>query len=371
MKLLCIFTTVLGHSTMVRKLRHALDSVSGIDATYLTVDNADYLKYPAPRWARATNPWHAQFVARQKFKGMPPVHFDAVFFNAWELVVCFRELTRKVPAAVILDSVPATFNRQLRKRNQGGWKRLLSHHVHHRAFKQAAREIDMFLPMGSDCLEALQQDYGVPNERCSALTFSPQDLETSAPGPRTYAAPLRLLFVGKEFVRKGGDFLLRLYTERLAGSCTLTIVSSDPALEGRQLPAGVERHSSLNLDGLHQVYRNSHLFLFPTQQDFMPQVLAEALSFGLPCVANDVGAIRDLVHDDETGFLMPQHASIEAWAARIDRLAGNPSEMARLSQKARLFAEDKFDPSRFRTTLVTALDSLGCQGRIEEPAASA
>lgn len=164
--------------------------------------------------------------------------------------------------------------------------------------------------------------------------------------------------MGQDFIRKGGEFLLRLYTERLADTCSLTIVSADPALKGRQLPAGVELRSSLSLEALHQVYRDSHLFLFPTQQDFMPQVLCEALSFGLPCVANDVGAIRDLVDDDRTGFLMPRGASIEDWASRICPLATNLSTMARLAGAARAFAEDNFNASRFRGVIENAVDRL-------------
>jgi glycosyltransferase involved in cell wall biosynthesis len=369
MKLLCIFTTILGHKTMARKLKQTLDSLPGVSPSYVLMEAEDYEKYPAPWWARATNPWHSQYVSRQKFKGLPPPDFDAVFFNAWELTVCFEDLARRAPAAAILDAVPSTFDVQLRGRGVGGWKRTLSHQVHHRAFRRAAREIDVFLPMGSDCAEALQQDYGVPAEHCSALTFSPQDLEVSRPGSRSYAPPLRLLFVGREFIRKGGELLLRLFTERLSGRCTLTIVSSDPALDGRALPAGVERLSSLSLEDLHQTFRDSQVFVFPTQQDFMPQVLAEALAFGVPCLANDVGAIRDLVHDNETGFLMPREAGLDAWASRIEQLAANPSELARLSRTARLFAEDKFNPSRFRSVLEKAVDSLGSLSRTKKTAA--
>jgi glycosyltransferase involved in cell wall biosynthesis len=358
MKLLCIFTTLLGHRTMVGKLRRAIDSLPGVEPSYVLVENADYVKYPAPWWARATHPWHAQFVARQKVKETRPAGFEAVFFNAWELAVAFEDIARKVPAAAILDAVPSTFDIQLRQRGLGGWKRQLSHQVHDRAFRRAAREIDLFLPMGSDCMNALLQDYGVPPERCPGVTFPPQDLEVSRHEARNYSKPLRLLFVGQQFIRKGGDFLLRLYTERLAATCTLTIVTSDPALEGRQLPAGVEKLSSLSLEDLRQVYRDSHLFLFPTRQDFMPQVLAEALAFGLPCMANDVGAIRDVVRDNETGFLMRQDASVDDWASRIDRLVADPSEMARLSGMARGFAEDQFNPSRFRSVIEGALDSL-------------
>lgn len=352
---------------MVRKLRNTLDSLPGLDLRYVLVEDQDYQKYPAPWWAKTTNPWHAQYLARQKVNAQGPLDFDIVLFNAWELVVCFEDFARKAVAGAILDAVPSTFDVQLRGRGLGGWKRGLSHALHHRAFKRAARQIDLFMPMGSDCSDALQQGYGVSPEKCMAPTLSPQDLDGTRPDPRNYAPPLRLLFVGKEFFRKGGEFLLRLHAERLSKICKLTIVSSDPGLDGRHLPAGVEKLSSLSLEDLFAVYRRSHVFVFPTQQDFLPQVLAEAIAFGLPCMASDVGAVRDLVND-QTGFLMSRDASIDDWASRIERLASDPLEMERLSRSAREFAEENLSPGRFRDLWESALHRLtaGAKGSAAE-----
>ncbi len=343
---------------MARKLQNTLDTIPGLELSYILTEQEDYLRYPAPWWARATNAWEAQCVARQKVQALAPSDFDIVLFNAWELAVGFEDLARQAPSAALLDAVPSTFDIQLRQRGFGGWRRSISHAVHDRSFRRAARHIDFFLPMGSDCRDALQRDYGVPPEKCSALTFSPQNLDAARPDARTYAPPLRLIFVGNDFVRKGGEFLLRLYTERLSTICKLTIVTSDPTMERRSLPAGVEMFSSLIFEDLSAIYRGSQLFVFPTHQDFMPQVLAEALAFGLPCIASDVGAVRDLVRNGETGFLMSPGASIDDWASLIKRLAADPAELSQLSKGARSFAEENLSPSRFHNLIENAIQGL-------------
>lgn len=47
-------------------------------------------------------------------------------------------------------------------------------------------------------------------------------------------------------------------------------------------------------------------FLFlPSVQEAMPMVVLEAQSFGLPVLGTDVGAVKDLIIDDVTGFLSP------------------------------------------------------------------
>lgn len=99
-------------------------------------------------------------------------------------------------------------------------------------------------------------------------------------------------------------------------------------------------------------------FWFPTRQDYMPQALAEALAAGLPCLATDVGGIRDLVHDGQTGFLMPLDAPAERWAEHLHRLATQPAELARLSASARQFAEQRLGSDRFERLIGDVIERL-------------
>jgi len=358
-KALCIFTTILGHKTMVQKLSKALDKIPGLNPTYVFTEVEDYTRFPAPWWARASDPWHGQYLAHQKVKPVLAQEFDILLVNAWELAAGFRDLAKRMPAAAIMDAIPTTFDFQLRLQGANGWKRSLAHQLHNRSFQLAVREFDIFVPMGSDCAESLQRDYGVEPGQCTALTLAPQDLEVSRPSIRNYTdGPTRLLFVGKDFFRKGGEFLLRLFSENLSDTCVLTIVSSDAGLNGRALPPGVQRFTHISLNELRDLYRTSHIFVFPTQQDFMPQVLAEALAFGLPCISNDVGAVKDLVHDGQTGLLLPRDSTVDQWAERLRRLISNPAELAAMSSRARSFAEKELSFDRFENLMADVVERL-------------
>jgi glycosyltransferase involved in cell wall biosynthesis len=360
-KALCIFTTLLGNGAMASRLIETLDRLPGLEPTYVRLMVEDYDTFPAPWWARATAPWQVELIARQKARQVMKLPFDLLLVNAWELVVAFRDVAHRLPAAAVMDAVPATVDAQLRQRGFKSWKRLLSHGVHHRSFAKAAREFDFFLPWGSDCADSLHRDYGVERDHCR-ITLAPQDLERWTPAGRSVSLPIRLLFVGNDFARKGGDFLLRLYSEHLLGSFTLTVASNDSALDGRQLPAGVQWLRGRNRDQLIEVYRDSDIFVFPTQQDYMPQVLAEALAAGLPCLANDVGGIRDLVHNGETGFLISRDAPTEVWAANLRRLAANPAELRRMSACARRFAEERLGLDRFERLIADVIEGLRAKG---------
>jgi len=361
-RILCVFTTILGHKTMVRRLVQALNKLPAVQPTFVFLEPEDYLQIPVPKWSRLTNPWHAQAIARLKAKAFLRSSYDMLLLNAWESVVAFRDLGRKLPTAALLDAVPETFHRQLEARGVRGWKREAAHRIHDWSFRIASRNVDLFLPMGSDCAESLQRHYSVDSTRCLPPTLAPQDLYALQGAAPAAASPLRLLFVGNDFLRKGGDFLLRMFAEHLAGACLLTIVSSDPALDSMSLPEGVRRLRNLTPEQLRPLYEESHLFVFPTRQDFMPQVLAEALAAGLPCMANDVGGIGDLVQHGDTGFLMPLHATPAVWAGHILNLASNPRERIRMACCSRQFAESKLGMERFESLVREAVAKLRALG---------
>lgn len=332
----------------------ALDRVPGIDPIYVTPGPEDYRTYAAPWWARLTDPWEAEWVARRKVRNEGAGGIDVLWVHGWENVVAFKELARLMPAAAAMDSTPATMDRQLRLRGVGGWKRSLSHYAHHRAFSSAAAEFDYFLPKSSDGARALEQDYGVDAGRCF-VTLAPQDLDWWASGPRKIDAPWKLLFVGNDFERKGGDFLLRLYAASLKRDCTLTILSNDPALEARVLPEGTRWVRGATREQVRQAYWDSHLFLFPSLQDFAPQVLGEAAASGLPAIVSEVDGAADLVRDGETGFVLERGVPADQWAEKVRILLAEPEKLRKMSGAARRFAEERLGLERFEELVANAM----------------
>jgi glycosyltransferase involved in cell wall biosynthesis len=354
---LCVFTSILGNASMAQRLTSALDRVPGLDPTYVILGGGDYAKYPAPWWARLTNPWQAEYIARQKTRAERQRQFDILWLHGWESAVAFRDLARRMPTAVLLDAVPATIDGQVRLRGGGSWKRRVAHQIHHRRLRAAAGRIECWLPMASDCARSLERDYGVDPGRC-LVTLAPQDTAWWAAPVRSFAPPWRALFVGNDFERKGGEFLLRLFAGPLANACGLTILSNDRALEGRELPVGVEWKRGATREQVRDAYWNSHVLLLPTQQDFAPRVLAEAAAAGLPSIATNVGGVPDLIQDGESGYVMAREASLKQWAERIHGLFAKPETLRRMSGRARSFAEEFLSLERFERLVATVVDRL-------------
>ena len=70
------------------------------------------------------------------------------------------------------------------------------------------------------------------------------------------------------------------------------------------------------------VYRNTQLLLVPSQwEEPFGRVVVEAQSSGIPCIARDVGGLREAVGDG--GFLMPPSAGPSEWAEVVESVLEN------------------------------------------------
>jgi glycosyltransferase involved in cell wall biosynthesis len=77
-------------------------------------------------------------------------------------------------------------------------------------------------------------------------------------------------------------------------------------------------------------------------RDGLPTVLLEAMAAGTPAVSTDVTGIPEVVRDDETGLLVPQHDAVRL-AEAIERLLTDRQLASRLSLAARGLVERSFD----------------------------
>jgi glycosyltransferase involved in cell wall biosynthesis len=70
--------------------------------------------------------------------------------------------------------------------------------------------------------------------------------------------------------------------------------------------------------------------------------IAESMSHGLPVFGYDVGAIPELICNNENGFIFPE-GDVVGIASKIEELMKNSNDLERLSHGARLFAENNCD----------------------------
>lgn len=226
------------------------------------------------------------------------------------------------------------------------------------------RTVSMFTPWSNWAADSLRRN-GVPAQRVRVI-HPGVDLEQWRPQPELRGeggGPLRLLLVGGDFVRKGGDMLLDVIASRFAGRCELDVVTRD-AVE----PApGVRLHrAEPNSPRLRELYARADLFVMPSRAECFGIATVEALASGLPAIVGDVGGARDIVSPGETGWLIEPTA--EALAQALEQAVTRRDDLPAMGARARQVAESRFDGrANDRAVIDTILETFGAsrQGRAE------
>jgi glycosyltransferase involved in cell wall biosynthesis len=175
-----------------------------------------------------------------------------------------------------------------------------------------------------------------------------------------------VLFVGGDFVRKGGFDLLDAWREgRFAGRASLHIVSDWPIEahrlgDGVTVSRGITSHSPAWLN----MWRDADIFALPTRDDAFGLVYQEAAAAGLPAIGPNLNAVPELIADGVTGVLTPR-GSREALIAALDRLITSAVERRTMGARARARVETVADPAAYRDRLLDAVQRVARQERVQ------
>src|ERR671937_595478 len=99
-------------------------------------------------------------------------------------------------------------------------------------------------------------------------------------------------------------------------------------------------------DDVPRLLADAGVFVLSTRAEGLPLSVLEAMAAGLPVVASDIGASRELVVDGETGFLFPR-GNVDALATALERLLRDPGLRERLGAAGRTRVKQLFELGPF------------------------
>lgn len=199
----------------------------------------------------------------------------------------------------------ALFLDQTRLMAERGWPEWLPFARYERA-EILRLEREMYLGarhifgMGAPVRESLVGDYGV--DIADVTTVGGGLVFDRFPRAEELPQRPRILFVGRDFKRKGGEFLLGAFARvrRELPAATLDIVG----VRG-DFGRGVTAHGLLDRDRLAELYARARVFCLPSCYEPYGLVLIEAMAHGVPCVGTSVQAIPEILDEGRAGMLVP------------------------------------------------------------------
>lgn len=338
-----VLEQTLGHRTHADNLTRLVPQDERIVATFAPVE------FPVDGWARRI-PGYGNWTVRagvragRALRRMRHDHgpLDALFIHSQVPAMLNRRWLRRVPTVVSLDATPRQYDDLATSYGHvvgSDRAEALKERLHRACFTSAAHLVTWSEWARAD----LGQRYGVDVGR---VTVIPPGVITAMwvrPDERTDRDDaVRILFVGGDLERKGGFDLLEAFRvlRGVDRAVELHLVTS----AGIESEPGVTVHRGLtpNDPRLIELYHRCDVFCLPTHGDCLPMVLSEAAAAGLPMVSTDVGGIREVVRDDETGMLVPV-GDPRALHAALERLVDDASLRRHLGERAAALAQAELD----------------------------
>lgn len=285
--------------------------------------------------------------------GLKGCAFDAVLWGTWA-AKSVPALVSAAPAFLVMDMTPVQMEAMGALYGYSSARARLGASFKRRATDALYQKALHLFPWNEWVAQSLRDDYGVPAEKITVVSPGvDQMLFRPDPSAQANDGKVRLLFVGGDFARKGGDLLLRWAKETTAGTpWELHLVTRDvvPAMPG----VFVHKHISNNSPALIHLYQSSDLAVLPTRADCYSLAAMEAMSCGLPVVISRLGGIPEIVTDGETGLLL-EPGDYDSLASALNSLVDNAPRRQALGAAALLRAEQHFN---CRVNLTRVLDAM-------------
>lgn len=178
----------------------------------------------------------------------------------------------------------------------------------------------------ADALVALSD---VPRSKITVVYAGLNSIQTGArhgsePSfPSRERRPAKLLFVGRDFFRKGGDVVVRALTQlrhEYSADIQLTVVGPDKWPLPGNVPEGVAFLGGRTTAEVARLYSEHDLFVMPSRFEAFGIVFTEALAHGLPVVGRSAFAMPEIIEPGKNGALVDSEDPAELAAAIISVL---------------------------------------------------
>jgi glycosyltransferase involved in cell wall biosynthesis len=221
--------------------------------------------------------------------------------------------------------------------------------------------LDLVMTMSEWLRRSMIDDFGQNPDKVVTVGSGANLVELpELPPERDWTRP-RLLFVGFEWVRKGGPELLAAFREVQAArpDAELWIVGQERPPGGPEVPGvrwlgRIDRSTSEGEERMDRLHREATLYLMPSRFEPMGNAFLHAMAYGLPCIGTRACSMPEIIGDGETG-LLAEHADVDSLIGCIRALVDDPDRARAMGLAGRNRIRDRFTWDRVANGMVRAI----------------
>jgi glycosyltransferase involved in cell wall biosynthesis len=340
-----VLEQALGHVTHSQNLQKNVPTDPHIRAFWLPIP------YETQGWAARMPVYRSNWTVRAGLRTRRALsqlarrqHLDGLFFHTQVPGVLAADWVKRYPTVISLDATPIQydqFGEFYHHTPDSTYLEGIKFRLNRALFRHAAHLIAW-----TDWTKAsLVNDYGVPVEKITVIPpgVNVNDWKIKEARQVVSGSPVKILFVGGDLPRKGGDLLLEVFRSlrsTIQIPIELHLITKTPLLPEQ----GVFVYNGLgpNAPELIRLYQQADLFVLPTLGDCLPMVLSEAGAAGLPCISTRLGGIPEIVLDGETGLLVSPRDGY-ALTEALTRLITDAGLRQQMGRRAEAFVCQRFD----------------------------
>jgi glycosyltransferase involved in cell wall biosynthesis len=284
-------------------------------------------------------------------------NFTALHLHTHPLAFFLIDLMNKLPTVVTVD---LTSQQRYRERTTPSfkWTYAPNFFLERKVFEAAAQVVTL----SEWARQSVIEEYNIDEKKVKVIHSgininAIRPLDSSKKGiQKRY----KILFVGGDFERKGGQDILEVFSNVFSNEAELHLVThasikcSNPNV---YIYNDVKAYTTKWLE----LYQQANVFVLPTYADPFPTVFMEAMAAGLPVIASRLSQIIEIVRHEETGFLV-QPGDRRELACRIRQLMENPILAREMGAKGRKVVERQFNAEKnFQSLEFIFREVSGCK----------
>lgn len=276
--------------------------------------------------------------------------WDVIHFHTQATAYASLRRMRRTPSVVSLDAT-----QPLALRGAGHTGARLEYGVSAALDRRVFRAAAAILPVSRWAADSVAAEVPECADRVQVMPY-PAPVHRFPAGwaeeraARDPSAPVRLLFMGGDFPRKGGFDLLEAWRAAGMGDRARLLLATDWPLGA--LPAGAEQLRGVRgyTPEWDALWREADGFVLPSRDEAFGMVYQEAAAAGLPTIGTRINAVPEIIDPEVTGLLVPP-GDVAALAGALRALAGSAGLRRRLGAAARERAERLWSPDAYARRL--------------------